>query len=61
MQQFNNQPQGEEGIGRRPTSGDSNKERRASELIQQLNNQLTYGNKRDGSGRWQRKQAKEMR
>jgi len=39
-------------------SGDSDKERRAFELMQQLKNQLTYGNKRDGSGRWQHKQAK---
>jgi hypothetical protein len=38
-----------------------NKERRAFELMQQLNNQLTYGNKRDGSGRRQHKQAKETR
>ncbi len=31
-------------------SGDSDEERRAFELMQQLNNQLSYGNKRDGSG-----------
>ena len=42
-------------------SGDSDEERRAFELMQQLNNQLTYGNKRDGSGRRQHKQAKKMR
>ena len=39
-------------------SGDSDKERRVFELMQQLNNQLTYGDKRDGSGRWQHKQTK---
>ena len=42
-------------------SGNGNKERRAFELMQQLNNQLTYSNKRDGSGRWQHKQAKKTR
>ena len=42
-------------------SGNSDEERRAFELMQQLNNQLTYGNKRDGSGRLQHKQAKETR
>ena len=40
-------------------SGDSDKQRRAFELMQQLNNQLTSGNKRDSSGtRRQHKQAK---
>jgi len=34
-------------------SGNSDEERRTFELMQQLNNQLTQGNKRDGSGRWQ--------
>jgi len=42
-------------------SGDSDKERRAFELMQQLNNQLTYGNKGDGSGRRQHMQAKKTR
>ena len=61
MRRLNNQPRGEEGIGQWPMSSDSNEERRAFELMQQLNNQLTYGNKRDGRGRWQHKQAKETR
>ncbi len=42
-------------------SGDSDEERRAFELMQQPNKQLTYGNKRDGSGRRQHKQAKKTR
>ena len=36
-------------------SGDSDKERRVFELMQQLNNQLTYGNKRDGNINRQRR------
>jgi hypothetical protein len=39
-------------------SSNSDEERRAFKLMQQLNNQLTYGNKRDGSGIQQHKQAK---
>ena len=58
IRRLTNQPRGEEGVRRRPMSGDSDEERRAFELMQQLNNQLTYGNKRDGSGRRQHKQAK---
>ena len=58
MRRLNNQPRGEEGVGQWSMSSNSNEERRAFELMQQLNNQLTYGNKRDGSGRRQHKQAK---
>ena len=61
MRRLNNQPQGEEGVGQWPMSSDSNEEMRAFELMQQLNNQLTYGNKGDGSGRRQHKQAKKTR
>jgi hypothetical protein len=60
MQQLNNQPQREEGVGRRPMSGNSNKQRRALGPMQQLNNHLKYGNKRDGSSRQQRERVKEI-